>query len=103
MSFTATILPIGCKVLRNSLGSSLCIGVSTTPGATALKRIPSFAYSIARHRVTVFRPPFVIIETEPIASGDRLIGRRCSDGHNVSRFLFQHLLHSELGDVEEAQ
>jgi hypothetical protein len=30
----------------------------------ALKRISSFAYSIARLRVTVFKPPFVIIETE---------------------------------------
>jgi hypothetical protein len=55
----------GCNVLRESLGSSVCIGVSTTPGATALKRMPSFAYSIARLRITEFRPPFVIIGTEP--------------------------------------
>ena len=43
-----------------------CAEVCTTPGATALKRIPSFAYSMARLRVTVFRPPLVIIETEAL-------------------------------------
>src|ERR1700722_8677054 len=48
-----------------SLPFCSCSGVSTTPGATALKRIPCFAYSIARCRVTVFKPPFVIMETEP--------------------------------------
>ena len=34
------------------------------PGATALKRMFSFAYSIARLRVIASRPPFVIIGTE---------------------------------------
>src|SRR5271165_1943809 len=41
MSFTSAIFPIGCNALRESLGSSLCSGVSTTPSATALKRIHS--------------------------------------------------------------
>ncbi len=36
-------------------------------------------------------------------AGDWLIGERRRDGHNVSRFLFQHLLHCELSDVEESQ
>ena len=36
------------QLFRKSLGSLLCSGVSTTPGATAFTRMPSFAYSIAR-------------------------------------------------------
>lgn len=36
-------------------------------------------------------------------AGDWLIGERRRDGQNVSRFLFQHLFHRELGDVEESQ
>ena len=53
----------------------LCIGVSTSPGATALKRMPSLAYSIARFMVAEFKPPFVIIETEPFTPA---IGRSAS-------------------------
>ena len=36
----------------------------TTPGATAFTRMPSAAYSIARCRVIVSRPPFMIIGTD---------------------------------------
>jgi hypothetical protein len=43
-----------------------CIGVSTSPGAIALKRMPSFAYSIARLSVIASRPPFVIIGMEAL-------------------------------------
>src|SRR2546430_1391987 len=64
---------VGCSV--DWLGSSGCIGVLTTPGATALKRIPSFAYSVARFMVAEFRPPFVIIEFEPFVPA---IGRSAS-------------------------
>jgi hypothetical protein len=39
--------PIGESVFRKSLGLSLCSGVSTAPGATALKRIYSLADSRA--------------------------------------------------------
>ena len=35
--------------------------MSTTPGATALKRMCSFEYSEAKLRVMASRPPFVII------------------------------------------
>src|SRR5258705_7446480 len=62
-SLTRAICPIGCKVLRNSFGSFLCIGVSTIPGATALNLIPSLAYSIAKLLITAFSPPLVIIGT----------------------------------------
>src|SRR5258705_9805819 len=62
-SLTLAIFPIGCKVLRNSFGSSVCIGVSTIPGATALNLIPSFAYSMAKLLITAFSPPLVIIGT----------------------------------------
>jgi len=68
-----------------------------------LKRMPSFAYSIARLRITAFKSPFVIIETEAFYAGDWLIYKRRCDAHNVPRFLFQHLFHRELGDVEESQ
>src|SRR6266853_6551749 len=102
MSFTSAISPIGCLVVRESLGT-LCNGVLTTPGATALKRIPSFAYSIARLRVTVFKPPFVIIETEAFTPAMGLIRKSRGDTHNVPRFLFQHLFHGELGNVKESQ
>jgi hypothetical protein len=54
---------IGCGVLRKVFGSSLCIGVSTMPGATAFTRICCFAYSIPRLRVATSRPPLVIIGT----------------------------------------
>ena len=67
-----TLFTAGCKV--EPLGSLRCIGVSTTPGATAFKRMPSFAYSIARFWVTEFKAPFVIIETVPFTA----IGRSAS-------------------------
>ena len=38
-----------------------------------------------------------------IHAGDWLISKRRRDAHNVPRFLFQHLFHSELSDVEESQ
>jgi hypothetical protein len=44
-------------------------------GATTLKRMPSLAYSIARFWVAEFKPPFVIIETEPFTPA---IGRSAS-------------------------
>jgi len=45
---------------------------------------------------------FVIIETDAFSSANgRSKRRRC--GHNVLRFLFQHLSHRELCDVEKAQ
>ena len=62
-SFTCANFPIGCNVLRKSFGSSLCIGVSTIPGATALNLIPSLAYSMAKLLITAFSPPLVIIGT----------------------------------------
>jgi hypothetical protein len=37
MSFTVALFLVGCEV--ESLGSFGCIGVSTSPGATALKRM----------------------------------------------------------------
>src|SRR6266850_2113088 len=62
-SLTRAICPIGCNILRKSFGSFLCIGVSTIPGATALNRIRSLAYSIAKLVITAFSPPLVIIGT----------------------------------------
>ena len=62
-SSTRAIFPIGCNVLRNSFGSSLCMGVSTIPGATALNLIPFLAYSMAQLLITAFSPPLVIIGT----------------------------------------
>src|SRR5208282_2683065 len=38
-----------------------------------------------------------------ILAGDWTIGKRRSDGHDASRFLFQHLFHSALSDVEESE
>src|SRR5258707_9542934 len=61
MSFESEIVPIGERVLRKSFGLFLWSGVSTTPGATALKRMLFFAYSLARLIVIAFRPPLVII------------------------------------------
>src|SRR5579863_7733410 len=37
MSSTSEIIPIGDRLLKKSLGFFACIGVSTIPGATALK------------------------------------------------------------------
>jgi hypothetical protein len=48
---------------ENILRVMLCMGVSTTPGATTFTRMPCFTYSIARLRMTASRPPFVIIAT----------------------------------------
>src|SRR5450432_4104144 len=42
------MVAIGKSVFRISFESSACSGVSTTPGATALNRMCSFAYSRAR-------------------------------------------------------
>jgi hypothetical protein len=38
-----------------------------------------------------------------IYASDRLIGTRRGHAHNAPGFLFQHLLHSKLSDVEESQ
>ena len=65
--------------------------------------MPSFAYSIARLRVTVFRPPFVIIETEALMPAMGLSASAPVMVSNVPRLLFQHLFHGELRDVEESQ
>src|SRR5207245_2810411 len=64
MSSTVEIEPIGESVFRKSSGSSARSGDSTTPGATALNRMCSFAYSEARLLNPAFRPPLVIIERE---------------------------------------
>src|SRR5260370_41190545 len=61
MSFESEIVPIGERVLRKSFGLFLWRGVSTKPGATALKRMLFFAYSLARLRVIASSPPLVII------------------------------------------
>src|SRR6266550_4717117 len=60
------MLPIGESVRRQSFGLSLCSGVSTTPGATVFKRMPSLAYSIARFFEMDSMPPLVIIGTEAV-------------------------------------
>src|SRR5260370_36355818 len=61
MSFASEIVPIGERVFRKSFGLLLWRGVSTTPGATALKRMLLFAYSLARLTVIASSPPLVII------------------------------------------
>src|SRR5271166_796469 len=76
MSFESEIVPIGESVFRKSFGFFSCKGVSTTPGATALKRISFFAYSPARLRVIALSPPFVIIATD---AGTPAIGLSASD------------------------
>ena len=45
----------------SSVRPSRSIGVSTSPGATALTRIPAAAYVRARPRVIVTMPPFVAL------------------------------------------
>src|SRR5262249_51838232 len=52
ISCTVETRPIGDSFVRAASGVFLCSGVATTPGATALTRMPSRAYSIARWRVT---------------------------------------------------
>src|SRR5258707_3620990 len=64
MSFGSEIAPIGDRVLMKSFGVFLWSGVSTTPGATGLKRMLSFGYSFARLRVIASSPPLVIIATD---------------------------------------
>src|ERR1700730_11911403 len=61
ISLTSPILPTGCNPLRKSWVSGLCIGVLITPGATVFTRMPCFAYSMARARVTAFKAPFSMI------------------------------------------
>src|SRR5438105_2208189 len=60
------------SVFRNALEVSACIGASTTPGATVLSRMCTFAYSRARHSMSAFRPHLVIIETEASTPAIRL-------------------------------
>ena len=103
MSFTCAILPIGCNVFRKSFGSSLCIGVSTIPGATALNLMPSLAYSMAKLLIPAFSPPLVIIGTAAFAPGDRLIGERGRDAHHSAGPLIEHLLHRKLRNMEKAE
>src|SRR5580704_11897052 len=66
MSHTSEIVPMGDNVRRKSFGLFLWSGVFTEPGATALKRIFSFAYSLARLKVIASMPPLVIMGTEAV-------------------------------------
>src|SRR5262252_1185101 len=77
MSFTVDGRPMGDKLSITSFGVSRWSGVYTTPGATPFTRMPSLAYSIARCRVTVSRPPLVIIGTAAVTAGS---GCALSDG-----------------------
>src|SRR5215467_8822279 len=77
MSCTVDGRPMGDKLSITSFGVSRWSGVYTTPGATAFTRMPSLAYSIARCRVTVSRPPLVIIGTAAVTPGS---GCALSDG-----------------------
>src|ERR1700692_2936559 len=86
MSFTSEIVPIGESVFRKSFGLFLCSGVSTAPGATALKRIFSFAYSVAKLRVTASSPPLVIIGTEAVIPAiGLLLHAGCCELHHTHR------------------
>ena len=77
--------------------------MSTMPGATALKRMSSFAYSDARLRIAAFNPPFVIMATRSRYAGDRIIGQRCGYTHDAAAgLLCLHLFYCELRDVNEA-
>src|SRR5271154_6564809 len=67
---------MGERVIWKSLGISLTSGVSTAPGATALKRMLFFAYSLARLIVIAFNPPLVSIE---IDAGRPAIGFSASE------------------------
>src|SRR5271169_5369644 len=64
MSLGSEIVPMGDRVFMTSFGVFVCRGVSTTPGATALKRMFFLAYSLARLTVTALSPPLVIIAIE---------------------------------------
>src|SRR5260370_10136541 len=101
MSFGSEIVPIGDKVFMKSFGVFLWSGVSTTPGATALKRMLSFAYSLARLRVIASSPPFVTIATD---AGRPAMGFSSSDAVMVVTLpsaLRQDLFDCELGDEDE--
>src|ERR1700723_2113054 len=65
-SLASVIVPIGERLFMKSFGVFWWSGVSTTPGATALKRIPFFAYSLERLRVIASSPPLVIIGIEAV-------------------------------------
>ena len=103
MSSTVVTEPIGEALFSESSGASACSGVSTTPGATALNRMCTFAYSKAKllhHRVQA--------TLSDHGNGSRLAGnwivhQRCSDARDAAAApLRLHLFHSELGNVKEA-
>ena len=98
MSFGSVNVPIG----ERGFTLPLCRGVSTTPGATALKRILSFAYfvreaqrdrvdaALGHHRNRCRNP------------GDGVIGQRRADaGHAAAPALRQHLPHRRLRHEDE--
>ena len=90
------------RVFRNSWGLLACIGVSTIPGATALKRTPSFAYSIARLRARL-QAAFRDHGDGSVNSGDGMLHHcRRDAGDAPPGLLRQHLFHCKLGDVEVA-
>src|SRR5271163_1206024 len=51
--------PNGCLLANASYVAGSCMGVRMSPRATALHRMPCFAYSIASSLVTAFNPPLV--------------------------------------------
>ncbi len=72
------------------------------PGATAFTRMPRFAYSSAKLRVTASRPPFVIIGTAAFTPAMGCSTRGGRDVDDASHcFPVEHLLDHQLGDKEE--
>jgi hypothetical protein len=59
MSEISPIWLTGCRAPSCACVSPGCIGVLTMRGATALTRMPCFAYSIESDLVAAARPPLV--------------------------------------------
>src|SRR5258708_38955917 len=88
MSFTSASFPIGCLVLRESLGPSLCSGVSTTPGGYGVETNTFFCVldcEAPGHRIQASLRHH---RNRSIYAGDGLIRKRRGDIHNVPDFFF---------------
>ena len=85
-----------------SFGVFLRSGASTTPGATALKRMLFLAYSFERLRVIASRPPLADHRNRCRKARDGVLEQRRRDGcHTSTRALRQDLFHCDLGDEDE--
>src|SRR6267154_3917527 len=85
--------PSGCRLPRAAWVSGACIGVSTTPGATALTVTPYGASSSASARVAGLMPPLLTVRLQRQGRGDV---------YDLAVLALAHVLRRSLRQIQHA-